>query len=196
MLYSQQRPSQTPLNVEAVADMLSKAAKSLLKYSSMSQNDAEDHIYQVLDQAGQSIKSARTKIAKPYPRIETKHIQFFYDHNSDASLSHQDDSHIIDGYKRDEFNTEVRCFHIPAAIVHREYELIHKYKQHNISNLMHIFCTEMLDSIKQLENISEDKNTAAKQIYHINASLCNSLEFLDEICAIWAEFNLIYKRIV
>lgn len=190
----QSNHTKTPSDLVSIVSMLNELAQNLLECSKMPQSDARCNLGQILDQAEQAIQSEQDKISKPYPLYKSKHVKFWYDLDKDVSLSYPIHNYIEAEYVKNEFNAEIRCFYVLADNVRKEYELIQKYKQNNIFNLMHIFYTEMLNTTNLLEHISHE-NSDTKELYHIYASLSSQLAYLNEICILLSKFKLIYKKI-
>jgi len=141
----------------------------------------------------QSKQTEQTSQAK----LREQSINFSYDINGERTPAFSKIyADIIGGYERGEFHDEIRCFHICASSVSKEYQLLDKYNCINLNEFLHKTYAELSIIINLLSYLDKNMDLPVTELHQVCRNLFNSLDKLQELHRHLKNLQLVHKAII
>ena len=103
---------------------------------------------------------------------------------------------IIEQHRRGEFNEEIRCFHLSASNVRKEYELLNKHNCVNLSEFLDQTYNELSMVINLLSYVDRNIDLPANELQQACYNMLNSLENLRELHTHMENSQLVHATII
>jgi len=103
---------------------------------------------------------------------------------------------IIEQHRRGEFHEEIRCFHVSASNVRKEYELLNKHNCVHLAEFLHQTHEELSMMVNLLSNIDRDIDLPASVLQRAGYNMLISLENISELHTHMENSQLVHTAII